>query len=602
MSNKQLPKRSEVPVELTWDLTKTYKSLDAWEADFELVKQLLPTVDEYKGEGAFTKDGQRILDCLRLRDRIDQILSMLYVYANMASHVDMSDDANQALVGRAEKLATEASQAMAFISPQILEVDEESLEEFLQNTYGLEMYEHELRDLMRERKHVRSPEVEAVLASAGEIYGGPGSIVGMLRNVDLRLPTVRDENGNKAKITQGNWSTKWMENPDRDTRRRAYNAMFNCYSRYENTWAAAYAAYVNTGIFRARTRGYDSVREMRLSGNNIPVSVYDSLVDTVHANFDKLNRYLELRKRIMGLDTLAWYDLYMPLVSDLQMKVTWDEAKEEVLAAVAPLGDRYVSGLREGLSSRWVDVVENENKKGGAYSWGTYGTPPYMLLNWQDSLDAVYTLAHEAGHSMHTWHTFREQPYHYSGYTIFVAEVASTFNEALLTHYLLGKTDNPGVRKYILSHQLEGIRATLVRQTMFAEFEKLAHEKAEAGVPLTPQVLRAIHQELNEKYYGSVVKLDKKIGIEWARIPHFYGSFYVYQYATGISAAMDLARQVIEEGEPAVKRYLNFLSQGSSDYSLNLLRDAGVDLTTPQPVQAAFDAFDNYVNLFEELL
>ena len=322
----------------------------------------------------------------------------------------------------------------------------------------------------------------------------------------------------------------------------------------------------------------------------------------MHANLPRLQRYLDLRRRVLGLDKLAWYDLYVPMVPEFEYKISYPEAQDKVIGAVSVLGSEYADALRGGFDSRWIDVMENEGKKSGAYSWGTYGTPPYMLMNWHDTMDQMFTLAHEAGHSMHSWFSRKHQPYPYSGYTLFLAEIASTCNEALLAHHLLQQTTDPELRKYILNHQLESIRGTLVRQTLFAEFEMIAHAEAEAGKPLTADVLCGIHKGLNEKYYAPAVEIDDKIGIEWARIPHFYNSFYVYQYATGISAAMSLARQIIEEGEPAVKRYLKFLSSGSSDYSINLLREAGVDLSTPAPIQEAFDAFEGYLDQYEELL
>jgi len=423
----------------------------------------------------------------------------------------------------------------------------------------------------------------------------------MFNNADLKLPEVEDETGAKVRITGGNWGSKWLDNPNRDVRKRAYDAMFGTWMGWRNTIAANYAANVKADVFRAKVRNYPSCRNMALDGIDVPESVYDSLVSTVHANLPLLHRYLKLREKLLGVDKLAWYDMYVPLVGELDYKIGYDDAVKEVLESVKVYGDEYHGALANGFASRWVDVVENEGKRSGAYSSGTYGTAPYMLMNWQDSMDSMFTLAHEAGHSMHSWHSRKYQPYTYSGYTLFVAEVASTLNEALLAHHLLSKTDDKVMRRYILNKQLEGIRSTLVRQTMFAEFESIAHATAEAGQPLTADVLCGIHKGLNEKYYGAVIDVDDKIGIEWARIPHFYNSFYVYQYATGISAAMTLARQIITEGQPAVERTLGFLKGGSSKSSIDLLKGAGVDLTTAAPIQAAFDQFEDYLNQFEAL-
>ncbi|MBZ0186636.1 MAG: oligoendopeptidase F [Candidatus Obscuribacterales bacterium] len=595
-----LPSRSEVPVEKTWDLTKIYATDDAWEADFKAVVEMLPGLASYKGR--LRRSGRLLLSALDLSHKVSEIIGRLYVYARMSSDVDTADNHYQGMFGRIEDLANKASAAGSFISPEILSLKPERLEAFIAKNEGLALYRHMFDELNRERAHVRTPEIEQLLAEAGQTFGGPDNIYTMFDNADLQFPQVEDESGKLVQLTHGNWADKWLENKDRDARRRAYEAMFGTYNRFRNMLSATYAAQVKVDIFCAKARKHASARQAALSGINVPVSVYDSLIDTVHANLPQLQRYLELRRRVMGLDKLAWYDLYVPLVGDLDMKVSYEDAQAKILKSLAVLGPEYVDTLRGGFNSRWVDVMENKNKKSGAYSWGSYGTPPYMLMNWQDSVDSMFTLTHEAGHSMHSWHSRKHQPYPYSGYTLFVAEVASTCNEALLAHYLLSQTDDPAVRKYILNHQMESIRLTLMRQTMFAEFEMIAHAKAEAGEALTPDVLCGIHLGLNKKYYEPAVEVDDLVGIEWARIPHFYSSFYVYQYATGISTAMSLAQQIITQGEPAVKRYLKFLSSGSSDYSMNLLRDAGVDLSTPAPISQAFDAFGGYLDQFEALL
>ncbi len=599
MTTQSLPKRSEVPVHLTWDLTPVYASEADWEKDFAHVESLTAGLSAYKGR--MRRSGRLLLEAIKVEEEISKILSRLGTYAHLMGDVDTADSHYQALNGRVRDLGTKVSKAGSFMTPEILSIKPERLAKFIERTPGLQAYRHQLEELQRERDHVRTPEIEELLAEAGQTYGGASNIFGMFNNADLKLPEIADENGAMVRITNGNWGAKWLDNPNRDARKRAYEAMFGTYMSFRNSLAAMYSAQVKVDIFRARARNYPSCRNMALDGINVPESVYDALISTVHANKDKLNRYLRLRQRLMGLDKLAWYDLYVPLVGELEYKITYEEAKEKVLKAVAPLGEEYVRVLRDGYNARWVDVVENEGKRSGAYSSGTYGTPPYMLLNWQDSMESMFTLAHESGHSMHSHRSRSTQPYHYSGYTLFVAEVASTLNEALLAHYLLSETNDKAVKRYILNQQMERIRQTLVRQTLFAEFEMIAHAEAEAGKPLTPDRLCAIHKELNIKYYGDVVEFDDLIGIEWARIPHFYRSFYVYQYATGISAAMSLARQIIAQGKPAVERYLKFLASGSSDYSIDLLKGAGVDLTTPAPIQEAFDSFAEYLDQFEAL-
>ena len=593
-------KRSDVPEEMTWDLTKIFATEADWEATFKDVEALLPKIPSYNGR--LRRSGRLLLEALTLRDEISQKVSKLYVYARMNSDVDTTVSHDQELFGRVQDLYGKVSASMAYMSPEILSIKTDRLEGWVEKYDGLAVYKHEFDELAREREHVRSPEVEAVLADASQVFSGPGNIHTMFDNADLRFPEVEDETGQMAPLTHGNWSSKWLDNPDRETRRRAYDTMFGTFNTWRNTLAATYAANVKLDIFSAKSRKYDSALHHALEGINLPVDVYHSLIDTVHANLPRVQRYMDLRRRILGVDKLKWYDLYVPMVPDFEYKISYAEAQEKILAAMGRLGSEYVDALRGGFNSRWIDVMESEGKKSGAYSWGTYGTPPYMLMNWHDTMDSMFTLAHEAGHSMHSWFSRKNQPYPYSGYTLFLAEIASTCNEALLAHQLLSETDDPELRKYILNHQLESIRATLVRQTLFAEFEMIAHAKAEAGEALTADVLCAIHKGLNEKYYAPAVEIDDAIGIEWARIPHFFNSFYVYQYATGISAAMSLARQIIEEGEPAVKRYIKFLSSGSSDYSINLLREAGVDLSTPAPIQEALDAFDGYLDQYEELL
>ncbi|HEX6818085.1 MAG TPA: oligoendopeptidase F, partial [Ktedonobacterales bacterium] len=389
---------------------------------------------------------------------------------------------------------------------------------------------------------------------------------------------------------------------DRGVRQAAFEAMMGTYRGFRNTLGATYAAQVKTDIFFARARHYSTAVEAALEPNNIPVSVYENLVATVGANLDKLHRYLALRKRVLGVEQLRMYDLYVPLVKEVDFTIPFEQAKEQVASALGPLGTEYVSALRTGFGSRWIDVYENQGKRSGAYSWGSYGTNPFVLLNYQDKIDSLFTLAHEMGHSMHSFFSWRTQPFPYAGYTLFVAEVASTLNEALLTHFMLHDTQDKALKQYVINHALETFRGTLYRQTLFAEFELEAHRRAEAGEALTPELLSSVFRQLNDKYYGPVVDVDEQIAIEWARIPHFYSSFYVYQYATGISASSALAKQILAEGEPAVQRYLRFLRSGSSDYSINLLRDAGVDLSSPKPVQEALDTFAGYLDDFEKLL
>jgi len=591
------PARADLPVELTWDLTTIFATTADWEAAFALASTYPEKLASYKGR--VRRSARLLAEYLGLNDEAFKLLHKLYVYASMSSDQDTTVSAPKALKERVLKLWSDTSAATSFYLPEVLSIKPERLAKFIASSKALQARQHEFDEINRGRAHVRSHEVQELLATSQIIGQGPDTIYSALAYADLVLPMIKGDDGQEVRLTEDNYGL-FLDSKNRDVRRAAFEAMFGTYHGLRNTVAAMYAAQVNVDIFKARSAKHEGSLAQALHGTNVPTSVYDSLVDTVHANLPLLHRYLDVRKRILGVDELHMYDLYVPLLGEVDDKIAYADAQETVLAALAPLGEEYVNALREGFAARWVDVMPNKGKAGGAYSGGAYTTNPFILLNWQGNIDSMFTLAHEAGHSMHSLYTRRTQPFHYGDYTMFVAEVASTTNEALLAHYLLSKTTDPQMRLYIINSQLEGIRTTLIRQTLFAEFEREAHARAEAGEPLTPDLLCEIHKALNEKYYGAAVKVDDLIEIEWARIPHFYNSFYVYQYATGISSATALARQILTEGQPAVERYLNFLKGGSSDYSINLLKGAGVDLSTPAPIQAAFDAFAEYLTLFEK--
>ena len=595
-----LPKRSEIPQQYTWNLESIYPTDAAWEEDFARVVGLLPEVRGFAGR--LGESGETLLQALQVRDRAYEVWGRLFVYANMRMHEDSANSTYQALADRATTLANDLNTAGAYVTPEILAIPEDRIAAFLAGTPGLDLYRHALDEINRERPHVLSAEMEELLAQAGEVSNAPEHIYEMLNNADLKFPVVRDAEGNDVQLTHGNYVPTFLESHNREVRRAAFEAMLGTYEKFQNTLGATYAAQVKRDIFFARARHYDSSLQAALEPINVPVSVYDNLVATVDTNLPKLHRYLGLRKKLLGLDDLHMYDLYVPMVGEIEYKVAYEQAQEQVARALEPLGADYVEPLREGFRSRWIDVMENEGKRSGAYSWGSYGTQPFVLLNYQASMDSMFTLAHEMGHSMHSYFTWRTQPYPYSSYTLFVAEVASTLNEALLTHYLLRTTDDKALKMYVLNHALETYRTTLYRQTLFAEFERDAHARAEAGEALTPELLSDVFKRLNDKYYGAAVTVDDRIAIEWARIPHFYSSFYVYQYSTGISASAALARQILSEGAPAVQRYRRFLSSGSSDYSIALLRDAGVDLSSPQPIQQALDTFEEYLDELERLV
>jgi oligoendopeptidase F len=598
-TKKSLPLRSEIPVEETWRLEDIFPTDEEWEKEFQEVKKMIPKLAEYQGRLGESAD--TLYEALQYQDEVSMRLGKLYTYAHMRYDQDTTNAFYQGLNDRATSLYSEASSAMAFIVPEILAIDEAKLRSFLDEKQELKLYEHALDEINRQRPHVLSAEEEALLAQAAEVMQSSASTFSMLNNADLTFPTIIDENGEEVEVTHGRF-IRFLESTDRRVRRDAFKAVYDTYEKYKNTFASTLAGTVKKDNFFARVRRYKSAREAALSSNNIPESVYDNLIETVHEHLPLLHRYVRLRKKVLGLDELHMYDLYTPLVQDVKMEVTYEEAKEYMLKALAPLGEEYLSIVKEGLENRWVDVRENKGKRSGAYSSGAYGTHPYILLNWQDNVNNLFTLVHEFGHSVHSYYTRKTQPYPYGDYSIFVAEVASTCNEALLNDYLLKTMDEEKKRLYLLNHYLEGFRGTVFRQTMFAEFEHMIHIKAQEGEALTADSLTSLYYELNKKYFGDDIVVDQEIGLEWARIPHFYYNYYVYQYATGFSAATALSKQILEEGEPAVKRYIEFLKAGSSDYPIEVLKKAGVDMTSEEPIRQACQVFAEKLEEMEKLL
>lgn len=594
-----LQKRQDIAKDYTWNLESIFASDEEWEHDFQTLQQSLPELEALKG--TLSQSGQALANVLQKRDGMSLLLEKLYVYTSMRRDEDTTNGKYQAMADRAMQLVVRATTALSYIEPEILALPQETLDRFVQETPVLAIYKQQLADLNRKRGHIRSAEVEAVLAATGEVADAPDAIFSMIDNADLKLPTITDEVGREVDVTKGNYLT-YIRSANRDVRKAAFEGMQGTFLKQRNTLAATLSAQVKTDLFYTRQHNYTSCRERALAANNIPVSVYDNLVETVHENIPLLNRYMQLRKRILGLDEMHMYDLYVPIVEETTDEMTYEQAHDTVIAALAPLGENYSSLLKGAFTHRWIDVYETPGKRGGAYSGGAYATQPFILLNFQNKRDSMYTLAHELGHSMHSYFTRTNQPYQYGDYTIFVAEVASTLNEELLTEHLLKNTRDKATRIALLNHSLEDFRGTLFRQTMFAEYEQTIHHLAETGESLTADVLSEQYMELNQRYYGAETIVDDLIGIEWGRIPHFYYNFYVYQYATGISAASALVQQILQEGQPAVERYLKFLSSGSSDYSIELLKKAGVDMTSPEPVRQAFQLFDSRLTQMEQLL
>ena len=498
-------------------------------------------------------------------------------------------------------LSIEAMSATSFIAPEILSIDEHKLKAMIDEKEELKIYGQYLENLMRFKPHVLSPEEEKILAETEILGESISDIFSMLNDADLSFPVVKDEDGSEVELTHGNFIS-FMQSKDRSVRKAAFNGMYDTYKKYINTFASTMSGNVKKDIFYTNTRKFNSSLEASLFDDNVDVSVYNNLIDTIHKRLNVLHRYVGIKKRFLGLDAMHMYDLYVPLIQEYDKYFTYEEAVDLVLTGLNPLGDEYINLLKKGFSSRWIDVYENRGKTSGAYSWGAYGVHPYVLLNFQGRLNDVFTIAHEMGHSLHTYYSNEAQPYVYAGYKIILAEVASTCNEAVLMDYLLKNSTDRMEKLYLLNHFLEEFRTTVFRQVMFAEFEKITHEMAEKGEALTAEALSQKYYELNKLYYGDDMVVDEEISCEWARIPHFYRSFYVYKYATGFSAAIAISRMIMNEGKAAVDRYKKFLKSGSSDYPLNILKKAGVDLSVAKPIDDALDVFEKMLDEFEKAL
>ncbi len=598
-ATKTLPARSEIPHQDTWRLEDIFTTDEQWEAEFNAVKAMIPKVSEFEGKLGDSAD--TLLALLTYQDELLMRMGKLYTYAHMRYDQDTTNSHYQGLDDRAKNLYTQISSALSYVVPEILALDEEKVKSFIAEKDELQVYAHAIEDITRTRPHVLSAKEEALLAKTADVTSSPATTFGMLNNADLKFPTIKDENGEEVEITHGRY-IRFLESTDVRVREEAFKAVYETYGKYKNTFSSTLAGVVKKDNFYASVRNYKSARESALSSNNIPEQVYENLVDTVNDHLHLLHRYVSLRKKVLGLKEIHMYDLFTPLVKDVKMEVTYDEAKDLVLKGLTPLGEEYQDILKEAYQNRWVDVQENKGKRSGAYSSGAYGTNPYILMNWQDNVNNLFTLAHEFGHSVHSYYTRKTQPYVYGNYSIFVAEVASTCNENLLNDYLLKTIDDDQKRLYLLNHYLEGFRGTVFRQTMFAEFEHQIHVKAQQGEALTADLLTSMYYELNKKYFGDEIVIDEEIGLEWSRIPHFYYNYYVFQYATGFSAATALSKQILEEGQPAVDRYLDFLKAGSSDYPIEVLKKAGVDMTSSEPIKQALQVFEEKLTEMEQLL
>lgn len=593
---KQVAKRNETPQEHRWKLEDLYPNQAAWDAEFSRVKGQISEITSYQGK---LKDAAAIARCFTLEDEVSLLTERLYVYANMRHHEDTAEPAYQGLSDKSKKISVEVNEAASFITPEILSLSEQQLTALIADP-ALAKYKRTLEEMLRQKPHILSKNEESLLAQAGNVSQAPGTIFGMMNNADMKFPKVKNEKGEEVELTHGRY-IQFLESRKQEVRRDAFTAMYDTYGKWKNTLAATLNANVTKNLFYAKARNYPSALEMSLFGDNIPQSVYDNLISTIHEYLPLMHRYMDLRKKLLKLDELHMYDLFAPLVDDFDLEISYEQAKSKVYESLAPLGDDYRKVLQEGFDDRWIDIYENEGKRSGAYSWGAFGTHPYVLLNHNDNLNSMFTLTHEMGHALHSYYSDSNNDYRDAQYTIFLAEVASTLNEALLMHNMLENSTDPKEKMYLLTYYADQFRTTVFRQTMFAEFEKIIHAKAENGEALTPQELSSIYYDLNVSYYGKGMVIDKDIEMEWARIPHFYNSFYVYKYATGFSAATSFSKQILDEGQPAVDRYLGFLKSGGKDYSINILKEAGVDMSTPEPIRQAMSVFEGLIEQMEQL-
>ncbi len=593
----KLMKREEQKKENTWALEDLYINDDAWKNDGIRLQFAIDEIKEY--DGKLQDSAGKLLECLKAYADVNCLLEAYYVYANERYHQDTANFYYQGFAGEAEIKMNLLQAAVSFMVPQILAIPEEKLDEFYREEPELLEYRLFIENIQRQKEHTLDEKGEAMLAAANEVAKGASNIYSMFNNADVRFADIKDEKGETVPLTQGRFVT-FMENQDRRVRQEAFASLYATYKQNINTVAAMFDANARAAAFFAKERLYDGALEAALDDSEIPVEVYHKLIETVHDNLDAMYDYVALRKKLLGVDELHMYDVYVSMVKGVEKKYTFDEAKALVLEGLAPLGEDYIELLKEGFDNRWIDIYENEGKRTGAYSWGAYGVHPYVLLNFQGTLNHVFTLAHEMGHALHSYYSNMNQPYLYAGYKIFVAEVASTCNEALLIHYLLEKTEDERERAYLINYFLEQFKGTLFRQTMFAEFEMMTHDMVKEGKTLTADVLCDTYRKLNEIYFGPDMVMDEEIAYEWARIPHFYTPFYVYQYATGFAAAIAISSRILKGEEGAVEDYKRFLSGGSSMSPIELLKLCKVDMTESRPIEEALNVFREYLGKMQE--
>jgi oligoendopeptidase F len=598
--NAGLLNRAEIDDKYKWDLTDIYISEKEWEKDFAELELKINELSKFRG--TLGENAENLLRCLKFDENIGIKLDKLHLYAMLAKDLDLTNEKFQGMYDRLMVLAAKLSAASSFIKPEILEIPEKKLYDFVNKNENLKLYKHLIDDLLRTKAHTLSAEEERILANAFPALQVPSSVFGLLTNADLQFPVIKDENGQDIEITHGRY-TAAMYSLDRGYRERFYKNYYRPFIEHKNTLGALFSGNIKADYFNAQTRKYASTREAALDANNIPISVYDNLVNSVTENLSPLHRWAGIKKKLLKVNSFHAYDAYVTLFPSVKKKYTYEEGQEIVLKALAPLGDKYINDLKFAFENRWVDVYETKAKRSGAYSSGTtFGVHPYVLLNWSDELNDVFTLAHEMGHNMHSYYTGKAQPYPYANYSIFVAEVASIVNEALLLDYLINKSESKEEKLSLIEKHINNIVTTFYRQTLFAKYEQIVHEKSQNGEALTPDILSDLYGKLHLEFWGKEIILDEEEKYTWARVPHFYYNFYVYQYATSFAASETLSQKIKREKEKAVKQYLDFLYAGSSDYPINVLKKAGVDMTTTEPILAVTKKMNELLNLLESLI
>lgn len=592
----ELKKRQQIEEKFKWNVEKVYKNIEEWENDFEALKNEAVKLKDYSGK---IINGEKILEYLKFNEKISRKAENIFIYAHLKSDEDTSNPTYQSLMSKIDIYMAELASYTAFFVPEILSLEDKFIESEMNRLDELKQFKFLIDDILKEKPHILSKEMEELLAAASDCLDAPSAIHNILTNADMTFDKIEDEDGNKVELTEGNYSS-FIRSKNRNVRKEAFEKLFREYDKLKNTLATSLTSSIKTFNFSSKVRKYNSALEASLNPNSIPLEVYKNAIKVVSDNLDSLHRYVQIKKKLLGLNEIHIYDLYVPVIEIPKEKIEFDNGVDIVLDALKPLGMEYIDIFKSGIKNGWIDRYENKGKKGGAYSWGGYDTMPYVLLNYNNELGDVSTLAHEMGHSIHSYYSRKEQPYYYANYTLFCAEVASTTNESLLIHYLIEKETDEKKKFYLINQELEQIRTTVFRQLMFAEFELYTHETLEKGMPQVAEDYNKAWHDLNVKYFGDEIIIDKEVDVEWARIPHFYSDFYVYQYATGYAAASAFSKSILEGKENAVEKYKGFLKSGGSDYPINILKNAGVDMTTNIPIEATIKRFNELLDMIDK--